>query len=103
LHADLISFLQSAREHDAKVLLVSRHPGDLLGTLAEFKLLELFDGIFHLTDKGPKSRIAQGLIGDCLLIDDSFSERSECLEELGSKVVAVDPSAFSFRWNIFKY
>ncbi|MDD5335614.1 MAG: ATP-grasp domain-containing protein [Rhodoferax sp.] len=62
-----------------KVVLLSRHRGDLNQTLTRHRLSGLFDEVIHLGETEKKS--SQIKQGDAIFVDDSFAERmdvSEC-------------------------
>jgi len=62
-----------------KVVLLSRHRGDLNQTLTRHRLSGLFDEVIHLGETEKKS--SQIKHGDAIFVDDSFAERmdvSEC-------------------------
>ena len=56
-----------------KVVLITRHKGNLQQTLAKFRLAGLFDDIIHLAENEKKS--THVACTDAIFVDDSFSER----------------------------
>jgi putative alpha-1,2-mannosidase len=64
-----------------KIVLVTRHANDLAVTLAQHRLTNLFDDVFHLREEEPKSRYITSK--DAIFIDDSFRERKEVARVCG--------------------
>ena len=56
-----------------KVVLLTRHRGNLQQTLAKFRLTGLFDEIVHLGEAEKKSTYISCV--DAIFVDDSFAER----------------------------
>ena len=61
-----------------KIVLLSRHRGDLDQTLARHRLSGLFDEIIHLGEVEKKSSHIKR--GDAIFVDDSFAERMDVSE-----------------------
>lgn len=81
VHTTLIAFLYQCLNSEHPLILLTRHRGDLNRTLTRFRLASLWDRIVHVADGRDKSEfIAEP---DAILIDDSFSERSEAHRRLG--------------------
>jgi hypothetical protein len=88
LNPDAIKFLVQCHNFGIRVVLVSRHDGDLHARLEELRIGKLFDEVVHLRDSTPKSQFIDKL--PAILIDDSFSERQEVHNALGIPVFDVD-------------
>ncbi|HRD67241.1 MAG TPA: ATP-grasp domain-containing protein [Candidatus Competibacter sp.] len=56
-----------------KVILLTRHQGDLKQTLAKYRFSGLFDKVIHLKQGEKKSSYIQEI--DAIFLDDSFAER----------------------------
>ena len=81
VNTTLIRFLYQALNAGHRLVLVTRHAGDLAQTLAQHRLTELFDQVHHL---GPDERKSHCIAErDAILIDDSFGERLEVFDALG--------------------
>jgi carbamoyl-phosphate synthase large subunit len=65
----LYQFLNAGK----RLVLLTRHKGDLLQTLIRFRLQALFDEVIHVPYDRPKSDFVTD--PDAIFIDDSFSER----------------------------
>lgn len=61
-----------------KVVLLTRHRGDLSQTLTKYRLSGLFDEIIHLGEAGKKSAHIKG--DTAIFVDDSFAERMDVAE-----------------------
>lgn len=73
LNVDAVKLIVLCRNAKKRVVLISRHAGDLKQKLLDLRIHDLFDEIIHITDKTPKSKyIPEEKI---LFIDDSFAER----------------------------
>ena len=70
---ELVAFLYKVINHGVKVVLITRHAGDLNKTLSDLRLTELFDQVIHITDKKSKSDFITEK--KSIFIDDAFSER----------------------------
>lgn len=82
----LVGTIALLRSKGVRIVLVSRHNGDLVAAVSRVRLSWLFDDIEHLTKGQPKSAYARS--GVTVLIDDSFKERMEfCLNTGG---IAID-------------
>jgi carbamoyl-phosphate synthase large subunit len=88
LNPEAIQFLYQSIDRGIKVVLLTRHQGDLGAELRRRRLDRLFDEIVHLGAEGSKAdHIRQT---PALFIDDSFRERSDVSRLTG--VHAVEPA-----------
>ena len=88
LNHEAISFLFHAIDKGKKIVLISRHVGDLFESLRNKRILHLFDEIVHLTNEEIKSSRITDM--DSIFIDDSFSERAEVKKALGIPTFSPD-------------
>lgn len=88
VNAELVKLLYQALNRGVRLVLLTRHAGDLAGTLQRFRLQGLFDQVIHLREGQPKA--ASITERDAVLIDDSFAERNAVRQALGIPV--FDPS-----------
>lgn len=72
INTQLIAFLYQEIEKGKRIVLISRHLGNLNKELKERKLYEIFDEIIHLTNHEKKSDY---ITGNSIFIDDSYGER----------------------------
>jgi hypothetical protein len=73
VNIDAINLIYKCINKGIKVILITRHDGDLIKTLSRFRLLNLFDEILHITDGRLKSDYIKE--SDSIFVDDSYSER----------------------------
>lgn len=84
VNTELIRFLFQSLNQGKKLILLTRHRGNISDTLARFRLLQIFDAVVHVPDGQPKSAFICDR--NSILIDDSFSERSEVSRSTGISV-----------------
>ncbi|MBR0053107.1 MAG: ATP-grasp domain-containing protein [Bacteroidales bacterium] len=84
VNVELISFLFKCRNENKRLILLSKHHGDLMQELQHFKVDTLFDEIIHIQDHEEKADHIQEM--NSLFIDDSFSEREKVLVQHGIPV-----------------
>ena len=73
VNAELVAFLLKAINRGKRIVLVSKHIGDLHGELKAFRVHDLFDEIIHISPDADKADYIKG--ENALFIDDSFAER----------------------------
>ena len=73
INAELVKLIFQAINRGIRVVLLTRHDGDLDGTLRRYRLRELFDTVVHIRDGACKADFIDD--PDSIFIDDSFSER----------------------------
>lgn len=89
VNADLIKFLYQSRNQNIKIVLLTRHAGDVRATLTKFSIsVDLFQKIVVLKHKEPKSKFIDSRAS--IFIDDSFAERKDVARECGIPVFGVD-------------
>lgn len=89
VNAALMQFLYTCRNRNKKLVLISRHAGDLKAHMRAFRVFpELFDQIHHIADTEKKSDYVTE--SSAILIDNLFVEREEVLARTGVPVFDVD-------------
>lgn len=88
VNALLVSFLFQCRNSNIKVVLLSRHDGDLYESLKSLRLLDIFDEVIHITKDEKKSDYICG--EKAIFIDDSYAERCDVKDNCGIPVFAPD-------------
>lgn len=83
----LISFMYQCLNEGKKIILITRHDGDLMEELIKYRLTNLFDEIIHLNKTEQKSDFIDKT--GAILIDDSYGERKEVHKKLGIPVFDV--------------
>lgn len=73
-----VKLLFQCINNEKKIVLLTRHRGDLEQTLAKHRLSGLFDKIVHLGDAEKKSAHIE--TGAAIFVDDSFAERMDVAE-----------------------
>ncbi len=87
VNTELIRFLYCAINKGKKIVLLSKHRGDLEKELKRYRVDSIFDSIIHLDEFDEKyNYIAEKSI----FIDDSFSERKKVKEKLDIPVFSPD-------------
>jgi hypothetical protein len=85
----LMRFLYECLNQGKRLVVLSRHPGDLLADMQKFRIFpELFDTIIHLPEGAMKSDYMDDK--NAILIDNLFCEREEVLTRTGIPVFDVD-------------
>ena len=75
VYVELVSFLYQCVNSGIKLILLTKHPGDLQATLHRHRLQNLFDEIIHLRlDQDKADAIVRT---DSIFIDDSYSYRRQ--------------------------
>jgi len=74
VNTELVSFLYKCINKDIKIILLSKHAGNLEEELERFRLYGIFDQIIHIKQDEDKCKYLTADRG--IFIDDSFSERS---------------------------
>lgn len=75
INTALISFLYLSINRGIRLILITRHAGDLEKNLEKYRLTQIFDEIIHIQDKSPKSMYITR--PNAIFVDDSFAERSD--------------------------
>ena len=81
VNTSLLGFLYQCVNASIPIKLITKHVGDLNGTLSKHRLICLFDDIIHLKRHQCKADFISEQ--NAILIDDSFSERMAVHQALG--------------------
>ena len=79
--AGLVAFLFQSLNEGRRIVLITRHAGDLDGLLGRLRLVGLFDAVVRVA--GHEEKADHIVEPDAILIDDSFRERRIASERLG--------------------
>lgn len=88
LNISLVSHLFTFVNEGKRVILITKHQGDIFGKLNELRILSLFDEIIHIAKEEDKATYIKER--DAIFIDDSFLERKNIFERKGIPVFAPD-------------
>ncbi|WP_040278212.1 ATP-grasp domain-containing protein [Psychroserpens damuponensis] len=88
INTDLVKFIFQLINEQKRVVLITKHKNDILKTLKEYKLSELFDEIIHLSITDKKYKYIPNK--NTIFIDDSYAERYEVYKNLNIPVFAPD-------------
>jgi len=75
VHLGTIQLIYQSLNQNKQVILLTRHKGDLQGTLSRHRLIGIFDTIIHVNPNQKKSQFITS--SDAIFIDDSFAERMD--------------------------
>jgi len=81
VNARLVALLYQCLNRGVRLILLTRHAGNLKETLDRYRLAQLFDEIVHLSPDQPKADAIRDR--SAIFIDDSFSERVRVQEATG--------------------
>lgn len=93
----IAAFLFQCRNKGKKLHLLTRHAGDVEGTLAKYALSGLFDTVAEL--KSGTSKAAVITQREAIFIDDSYAERRQVHEETGIPVFSPDAVESLLDWR----
>lgn len=89
VHGPAIQFVYQCRAQRKRLVLITKHEGDLLATLTSYRIApDLFDTIIHLRADESKSDHIDSY--GAILIDNAWKERAEAQARLGIPVFDVD-------------
>lgn len=88
VNADLVKFLYKCINEGKKIILLTKHLGELEPELKRFRLSGLFDEILHISKEEKKSKYID--TNDAIFFDDSFAERVEVQKETGISVFSPE-------------
>jgi len=98
VYTTIIKFLYQAKNHDKKIILITKHKYDILETLNRFAISHLlFDEIIQLSKDQCKCNFI--LHRNAVFIDDSFSERQEILQKLNIPTFGLDAIESLLYWK----
>ena len=84
VNPDMAKLLYQAVNVGVRLILLTRHAGDLDQVLTKHRLKHLFDEVIHIRNGEPKAAFI--LDRDSIMIDDSFTERTTVHQQLGIPV-----------------
>lgn len=87
VNVELISFLYKCRNNSKRIILLTKHDGNLKEELHKFAITQIFDDIIHIHPNENKSDM---ISGNAIFIDDSFEERKNVKNKLGIPVFSPD-------------
>jgi len=88
LNTKLVEFLHQAFNNDKRIVLLSKHDGNLDCLLKRLRIYSIFDEIYHIGINEHKYDYITDKNG--IFIDDSFSERKQINSLLGIQVFSPD-------------
>lgn len=92
VNTNAISFLYKCLNQKKKIILLTRHKKDVLNTIKEYKLGNVFDEIVNVEKDKPKSSYITSK--KAIFIDDSFRERKDVYENC--KIPVFDADMLNF-------
>lgn len=95
LNLGMVTMISKLRSYGKRIILMTRHNGEIHNLLEEISLRELFDEIIRVENGEKKSDFFRRKWGRTIFVDDSFYERTEVLTALKKNIFAVDPSFIS--------
>lgn len=88
VNSDIIKFLYDAINNGKKIILLTKHKGDITRDLFQYRCQNLFDEIIHIDERDEKSRYINHM--DSIFIDDSFAERKRIKDRLNIPVFSPE-------------
>lgn len=88
INDELVGFLYRAIDKGKKIVLITKHDGDLNIILQKYRISSLFDQVLHISKDHQKYELINDKSG--IFIDDSFTERKEISTRLGIPTFAPD-------------
>lgn len=88
ININLLTFLYQSFNDNKKIVLITRHNGDISKDLKKFRLDSLFDEVFQIDKHDKKYKYMTDKHG--IFIDDSFAERKEVQDQIGIPVFSPD-------------
>lgn len=83
INSDLVKILYHFLNDNKKIILITKHDGDLDSQLKKYRLKDLFDEIIHIEKNDEKFKY---ITKDSIFIDDSFIERKKVKNKLNIPV-----------------
>jgi hypothetical protein len=81
VNIDLIRLIYQCLNRGIRVILITKHTGDLDKTLRKYRLADIFDSVIHVQPDSEKADYIQET--QAIFIDDSFSERKKVAQRFG--------------------
>lgn len=88
VNIELISFLYKCINENKKIILLSKHKGNLKRELKKYKINNIFDEIIHISQNEEKIDYIKET--EAIFIDDSFAERKKIKEKFNMSVFSPD-------------
>jgi hypothetical protein len=88
INSELMAFLYRALNNGTKIVLLTKHEGDLEAAMQRHRVVMLFDEVIHIKKNDQKYKFIKDKSG--IFIDDSFVERKEIATKLGWPTFAPD-------------
>lgn len=88
LNTNVIKFLYQCVNLQKKIILLTKHDGDLESDLKKYRIENLFDEIIHIEKKDKKTNYIK--YKNSIFIDDSYGERREVKNTFGIDVFDVN-------------
>lgn len=91
VNLNAIQFIFQCLNKSIKVILITKHKGDIFKSLDKYKLNNLFNNVVHLAQNEEKMVSIKELGHmNSIFIDDSFEERRKVFQELNIPVFSID-------------
>lgn len=88
VNIELVSFLYKSINENKKIILLTKHKGNLEEELDKFRIKDIFDEIIHIKPEEQKSDYIKDI--NSIFIDDSFAERNSVKETKNINVFSPD-------------
>lgn len=89
INISLMSFIFLSINHGKKIILITRHAGDIYASLEKHRITSVFDKVIHL-DNQEEKKSEHILPSGAIFIDDSYAERMDVLEKHKIPVFSPD-------------
>jgi len=89
INIELISFIFSAINNGKKIILITKHAGDIYRSLAKYRIADLFDEVICLVDREDRKSNYIEPEG-AIFIDDSYTERADVFKKHQIPVFSPD-------------
>lgn len=98
VNLDAIKYIYQLKNEGKKVILITRHEGDLVASLSKYHIaIDMFNEIIHLESGEKKSKYIKN--GKSIFIDNAFSERIDVHSNKGIPVFDVDAIEVLLDWK----
>lgn len=88
VNQEIIAYLYAILNQRIKIILITRHAGNIQQSLSKYRLQGLFDEVIHLTKKEKKSDYINP--NGAIFIDDSHAERADVKKKYNIHVFSPD-------------
>lgn len=92
INTKLVTFLYNCVNKGIKLILLTKHQGDLQQKLQQFRLYYIFDEIIHIKPEEEKYSYIKET--EAIFIDDSFAEREKIYKHTGTTVFSPETIEF---------